>query len=168
MARPRRLALRVEPLEGRALLSGFAHHAGAVAELNTKLKTVHLLGTVRGTYSATIFSGVPINVVVNGSGRVLPLGPVAAIGVLSTVSQALTPGQANVVLGNQSGQVVLSLTSSSAPSSLTKPFKISFAIVQGFGAYSNYTGKGTAVVTISPNLATLGGTGTFSVRFQAH
>ncbi len=168
MSRPRRTTrLHVEPLEGRALLSGVPHPpSGSVEVLAAKLRTIHLLGTIKGTYTATILDGIPSNLNMVGKGDVSPLGGVAEVASMSSISQALTPGQANIVLGTQKGLVILSITSSGPPTSFTKPFKVSFAIVQTTGAYAKYTGSGAVTVSITPNLSSLGANGKIALKFQ--
>jgi hypothetical protein len=162
----RKTRLQVEPLEGRALLSGLPHPSGAVEILATKLRTIHLLGTVRGTYTATILSGIPSNITITGKGNVSPIGGAALVASFSSINQALTPGQANIVLGTQRGMIIVSVTSSAPPSSFTKPFKVSYAIVQATGAYAKFTGSGAVTVSITPNLSSLGANGKIALKFQ--
>jgi hypothetical protein len=163
---PQKTRLHVEPLEGRSLLSGLPHPSGAVEVLAAKLRTVHLLGAIKGTYAATILNGIPSNLTITGKGNVSPIGGAALVASFSSINQALTSGQANVVLGTQRGMVILSITSSAPPSSFTKPFKVSFAIVRASGAYANFTGHGAVTVTIMPNLSSLGANGKISLKFQ--
>jgi hypothetical protein len=165
----RRTGLTVEPLESRALLSGLVNHESTVAALVVHHpKTIHLSGSLKGTYTATLAGTVPTSVSAMGKGQIPPLGNVSIAGSSVSLTSLISAGHVDLTLKGRTGTLTLTVTASAPPSSLTAPITLSYQITGGSGADRNFSGGGTMILTITPNVSSLGATGQFTMKFQRH
>jgi hypothetical protein len=155
----RSVRLQLEPLEGRALLSGMTAHVPAtVAALATTTHPILLFGSVRGTFRPL----GPVNVsklppyVFGGVGALSPVGLARVSGVANV--QALLANSASahldLILAGKSGAVVISIVRGTAAVDLSKmPLHLRFIVRGGTGAFRNVTGTGAADVAIPGGLS---------------
>jgi hypothetical protein len=153
------MPLRIEPLEGRAVLSavhpGVAVHPAAVVQ---GAQYLFLNGQVHGTSR-----NVPTNpdagatLALEGSGRVTPLGQVHLSGTLHGTG-FIQQGQAGgtIRLSNARGSVTLSLVGPTQ-NGFTPPQSgtYSFTVESGTGAYAHSLGTGTVDLALRGRSFTL-------------
>jgi hypothetical protein len=146
----RQTGLRVEPLEGRALLSTTA---GAVVMPTSLVQGVtylfvngHAHGTVqRQPRLPDVGAGIGLKglAVLNGLGKVSVSGTLHGTGFIAQGHAAAT-----ITLANSKGTVILDLTGPSQGSFTSAPSgKYTFAVEGGTGHYAHVVGHGTVDLT---------------------
>lgn len=145
MRSSRRVSIQVEAIESRALLSAIAPvQAHPAAEVAPQIYPPPLLltGHVRG--GGFVRHDIPdagSMYVLQGTGRVGPMGRVSAQGVFQTTSLAGQP-IGNLTLTNRFGQVELQLTGRTGTPSSGLPEEWEFTVTRATGQYAGLEGTG--------------------------
>jgi hypothetical protein len=168
---------RITPSSFRATLPlgpdaalGMVHTGQTQHTQATTKQAIHKPGSATGNY--TLLSSITVNETSNlqakfsltGSASITGVGTFNVTGFLheNTAFHRSRAG-GHIALNNSQGMIVLQLVGPEQHAGAGLPGTFAYQIIGGTGAYHHLVGHGTALVTLTPNAGSTGGS--FSIMF---